>query len=261
MMSSPDLLTGLTRLIRYLCLVSDAVNISLEPGVGGRWVQLEIFSGECPIPRQRYDYAIITLLTVCRWMLGRPLKPLSACFCYPVPRSIASDNEAFISPLQFDTKFSGFLISDEDLACKLPTAFPELSDLHERIAGQALRALIKADTSHRARQAIARYLQDGSPLRSTIASELNLSDHTFQRRLTAEGTSFTDLVDDTRKELAQHYLADLRITLAEIAYLLGYADQSTFFRASQRWFGESPGDYRTRVVDAHEKEITAARRK
>ena len=98
-------------------------------------------------------------------------------------------------------------------------------------------------------------------MRSTIAAELNLSDHTFQRRLSAEGTSFTDLVDDTRKELAQHYLADSRITLAEIAYLLGYADQSTFFRASQRWFGESPGDYRTRVMGAHEKEITAARRK
>jgi AraC-like DNA-binding protein len=260
MMSSPNLFIGLTRLIRYLCLVSDAVNISLEPGIGGRWVQLELFGGECPIPRQRYDYAILTLLTLCRWMLGRPLKPLNACFCYPAPLSIAAYNEAFSVPLQFDAKFSGFLVSDEDLACRLPTAFPELADLHERIAGQALRKFIKADTTHRARQAIARHLQDGNPLRSTIAAELNMSDHTFQRRLATEGTSFTDVVDDTRKELAQHHLADPHITLAEIAYLLGYADQSTFFRASQRWFGESPGDYRTRVRDAHDKEIAAARR-
>jgi AraC-like DNA-binding protein len=261
MMSSSDLLTGLTRLIRYLCLVSDAVNIALEPGDGGRWMQLELFGGECPIPRQRYDYAILTLLTLCRWMLGRPLLPLAACFTHAVPMSIAAYNEAFNSPLQFDAKFNGFLISNEDLACKLPTAIPELADLHERIAGQALRKFIKTDTTHRARQAIARHLQDGSPLRSTIAGDLKMSDHTFQRRLADEGTSFTELVDDTRRELAQHHLADARVTLAEIAYLLGYADQSTFFRASQRWFGEPPGEYRARVLEAHEREMAIAREK
>lgn len=259
MMSSPDLVTGLTRLIRYLCLVSDAVTITLEPAAGGRWLKLELFGGECPIPRQRYDYAILTLLTLCRWMLGRPVKPLAASFTHAVPMSLAAYNDAFKSPLQFDGKFNGFLISDEDLTCKLPAAIPQLADLHDRIAGQALLKLVKADTTHRAREAIALHLQDGNPLRSVIAAGLNMSDHTFQRRLTAEGTSFTELVDDTRRELAQHHLADQRLTLAEIAYLLGYADQSTFFRVSNRWFSESPGEYRARVLDAHQKEIAVAR--
>ena len=94
-----------------------------------------------------------------------------------------------------------------------------------------------------------------------IAAELNMSDHTFQRRLAAEGTSFTELVDDTRRELAQHHLADRRVTLAEIAYLLGYADQSTFFRASHRWFDEAPGEYRTRVLSGYQTEIAAVRQK
>jgi methylphosphotriester-DNA--protein-cysteine methyltransferase len=76
-----------------------------------------------------------------------------------------------------------------------------------------------------------------------------------------EGTSFTDLVDDTRYELAQHYLCDARMTFSEIAYLFGYADQSTFFRASHRWFGESPGEYRARVLQGHEGEDAATRRK
>ena len=260
MMSSPDLLAGLRRLIRYICLVSDAVTITLEPGAGGRWMRLELYGGECPIPRQRYDYAILTLLTLCRWMLGRPLSPLAACFVHSIPMSIAAYNEAFGSPLQFDAKFSGFLISDQDLASKLPTGIPELAELHERLAGQALRKLALADTTHRAREAVARLLQDGSPLRSAIALELNMSDHTFQRRLAAEGTSFTDLVEDMRRELAQHHLADSSVTLAEIAYLLGYADQSTFFRASHRWFGESPGEYRARVLDGYAREVAAARK-
>src|SRR5579863_5067885 len=105
--------------------------------------------------------------------------------------SIAAYNEAFGSPLQFDAKFNGFLISDEDLASKLPTGIPELADLHDRLAAQALRKLVLPDTTLHAREAIAKRLQDGSPLRSAIAAELNMSDHTFQRRLAAEETSFT----------------------------------------------------------------------
>lgn len=259
MMSSPDLQNGLIRLIRYLCIVSDAAVITLEPGTSGRWVRLELYGGECRIPRQRYDYGLLTLLTFCRWMLSRPLRPLAVAFRHSVPMSIAAYNEAFNAPLQFDAKFNGFLVSDEDLACKLPMALPELAELHDRIAAQALLKFEKTGTTHRAREAIARRLQDGTPLRSDIAVDLNMSDHTFQRRLTDEGTSFTELVDDTRHELAQRYLVDPRMTLYEIAYLLGYADQSTFFRASQRWFGESPGDHRARVLEGHRREVEAAR--
>jgi AraC-like DNA-binding protein len=259
MMSSPDLETGLVRLIRYICLVSDAVTITLEPGPGGKWLRQELFGGECPIPRQRYDYAILTLLTFCRWMLGRPLKPLAAAFRHPVPMSLAAYNEAFGAPLQFDAPFNGFLVSNDDLGSKLPTAIPELADLHDRIAGQALRRLEKADVTHRAREATARHLPHGAPLRAAIAAELKMSDHTFQRRLAAEGTSFTDLVDETRRELAQHHLADTKLSTSEIAYLLGYADQSTFFRATHRWFGESPGEYRARVMDGYANELAAAR--
>ena len=259
MMSSPDLLTGLKRLIRYLCLVSDAGTIAMEPGEAGRWVKLEAVGGTCPIPRQRYDYAVLTLLTVCRWMVGRSTNPLAACFTHPVPKSIAAYNDAFRSPLQFDARFNGLLISDRDLASKLPTASRELAEVHDRLASEALRKLIETDTANRARHAIARNLPDGGPLRSKIAAECNMSDHTFQRRLADEGTSFSDLVEDTRRELAQHYLADARITIAEIAYMLGYSDQSTFFRASHRWFGEFPGEYRSRVLQVRQREMGVGR--
>ena len=256
MMSSRDLETGLARMIRYLCLVSDAVTLTLDPEAGGKWTRVELLGGERPIPRQRYDYVILTLLTFCRWMLGRPLRPLVAAFRHPLPSSLAAYDEAFGAPLRFDAPFYGLLLSREDLASKLPTAAPELADLHDRMAEQALRSLEKAGVSHRARQAVARRLLDGAPLRSTIAAELNMSDHTFQRRLTSEGTSFAKLVDETRRELVQQHLADTRLSSSEIAYLLGYADQSTFFRATHRWFGESPGEYRARVTTGQR---TAAR--
>ncbi|WP_245334752.1 AraC family transcriptional regulator [Bradyrhizobium mercantei] len=248
MMSSPDLETSLARMIRYHRLVSDAATLSLEPGTGGKWARVEILGGEYPIPRQRYDYVMQTLLAFCRWMLGRPLRPLAATFTHQVPSSLVAYNEAFGAPLRFDAPFNGLLISNEDLASKLLTASPELAVLHDRMAGQALRALESAGVSYRARQAVARHLPNGAPMRATIAAELKMSDHTFQRRLTTEGTSFTKLIDETRRELVQHHLADTQLSSSEIAYLLGYADQSTFFRATLRWFGESPGEYRARVA-------------
>ena len=105
----------------------------------------------------------------------------------------------------------------------------QLAILHDRMAGLALSKLDSPQTTHRAQEAIMRRLQDGSPRRSQIASDLGLSDHTFQRRLSDEGTSFTGLVDETRRELAHRHLSDSQSSLSEIAYPLGYSDQSTFF--------------------------------
>ena len=95
---------------------------------------------------------------------------------------------------------------------------------------------------------IIRHLQDGEPRRPKIAAVLGMSERTLQRRLTAEGTSFQLLLDDTRRELARHYLGQRTVSLADIAYLLGFSDQSSFFRAARRWFGSSPRDYRARLL-------------
>jgi AraC-like DNA-binding protein len=77
-----------------------------------------------------------------------------------------------------------------------------------------------------------------------VAQALHLSERTLQRRLQEEGTSYQQLLDDTRRELAQQYLATPRMTLLEIAYLLGFSEPSNFFRAFRRWFGKTPGEYR-----------------
>ena len=261
MMSSPDLETGLARLIRYNAVVSSASTISFEPAKGGKWARVELFGNETPTPRQRYDYMALILLTFCRWVLGRPIKPLAVAFMHRPPASLAAYDAAFGAPLQFDAPFSGLLISSADLASRLTTAVPELADVHDRVAWEAMRRLEQAEISRRAREAVVRCLPDGAPSRSTIAAALCMSDHTFQRRLTSEGTSFSKLVDETRRELVQHHLADTRLSCSEIAYLVGYSDQSTFFRATHRWFGESPGEYRARVTAGNAREIAEALRK
>ena len=162
-------------MIRYLSIVSDAASIALEQGTGGHWVKLDLFGGGSPIPRQRMEYGLLTLLTFCRWMVGHRLKPLMTAFTYPQPPEIAPYEDAFGSQLQWNAKFNAFLLSEADLVLTLPTAIPQLAQVHERIAGLELLKLEKPATTLHASEAIARRLQDGTPLRSTIASDLRLS--------------------------------------------------------------------------------------
>jgi AraC-like DNA-binding protein len=82
------------------------------------------------------------------------------------------------------------------------------------------------------------------PALEDVAKELRLSTRTLQRRLTAERVSFQQLMEDARRELAQHYLLHSSLELNETAYLLGYEDANSFFRAFQQWEGTSPGEWR-----------------
>ena len=75
-----------------------------------------------------------------------------------------------------------------------------------------------------------------------------MSPRTLQRRLKDEGVSFNDLVDALRFHAAKMYLAQADIAGTEVAYLLGFADQSSLNRAFKRWSGQTPTQYRRRAA-------------
>jgi AraC-like DNA-binding protein len=78
----------------------------------------------------------------------------------------------------------------------------------------------------------------------SAAALLGVSSRTLTRRLGGEGTSFQSLLDESRKARAVHLLNDPALTVAEVAYTLGYEDAANFGRAFRRWFGRSPGQFR-----------------
>lgn len=80
-----------------------------------------------------------------------------------------------------------------------------------------------------------------------VAQELALSKRTLQRRLKDIGTSFQEELSVVRKELALHYLEHSRVSNTEIAYLLGYDDPNSFFRAFQAWNGTTPESVRSQL--------------
>lgn len=102
-----------------------------------------------------------------------------------------------------------------------------------------------------AKTVIKRLLAGQRPTIHDVARHLGLSSRTLQRRLTDSNLSFQRLLDESRRELAHHYLAQASLELNETAYLLGYEDANSFFRAFQHWEGTSPGQWRrNRCADA-----------
>lgn len=83
----------------------------------------------------------------------------------------------------------------------------------------------------------------------TVARRLAVSSRTLQRRLRGEGTTFKAVVDGTREHLAKHYLRRTKLTGTEIAYLLGFEEPNSFFRAVQRWTGTTPETLRRQLVE------------
>jgi AraC-like DNA-binding protein len=83
-------------------------------------------------------------------------------------------------------------------------------------------------------------LPAGTATMNAVARELAVSTRTLQRRLRDESTSFQAVLSETREALARHYLSSAGLTAAEIAFLLGYEDANSFYRAFHSWTGQTP---------------------
>ena len=117
---------------------------------------------------------------------------------------------------------------------------PQLeAELAEQRAQRSFREQVKAS--------LKRALAGQRPELRTVARELGVSARTLQRRLTDERVTFQQVIAEARRELARHYLQHSSLELNETAYLLGYEDANSFFRAFQQWEGTSPGEWRARL--------------
>jgi len=247
LMSSRTLKEGFARLVRYQRIIAEGADLSFRPVPEGYALILAIHGDRLPPARQSAEASLAYALAFCRWMTGKPLRPLQICLQGAAPADLEPYQQVFQAPLKFNAAHYALLFERDDMETPLPTANASLAQLHDRFAGEYLARFSESRVTHLVRQVLCRQLPQGEPKREAVAQALHLSQRTLQRRLQEEGSSFQQLLDDTRRELAEQYLAQANLTLLEIAYLLGFADPSNFFRAFRRWFDATPGEYRARL--------------
>lgn len=247
MMSSRTLAEAFERLERYQRIIAEGADVSFRRLPEGCLFSVQVHGDRLLPPRQSAESSLASMIALVRWITGRDIRPLEVRLAGEPPVDLAPYQALFQAPLSHGHGQCAMLFSHEDMNAPLPTANAELARLHDRFAGEYLARFGSSRFSHQTRQVLCRLLPQGEPRREVVAEILHLSERTLQRRLQEEGSSYQQLLDDTRRELAQQYLATPHMTLLEIAYLLGFSEPSNFFRAFRRWFGVTPGEYRERL--------------
>lgn len=190
------------------------------------------------------EYAIGLTVTMSRVLGGGRFDPLEARFSYPAP-AYADEYERILRlPVRFDAGEDGVLFPISMMDSSNPSADAALRQLLQRYAADQLAKIpTSARFSQRVRACIRSMLPLGTITADTIAAEFRMSERTLRRRLQEETTSYQEILDDVRAELARHYLTKEKRGIDEVAFLLGFSDQSAFTKAFRRWTGQTPADF------------------
>jgi AraC-like DNA-binding protein len=179
--------------------------------------------------------------------LGEQFSPVHASFVHARPADVAEGAHAavFRSPVLFGQAANELAFERRWLDHAMPRADATLAAILERhIVEMLARLPRRSDLVANTRARLAELLERGEPPIERVGRALGVSARTLQRRLREQGTSYAQILDEVRKELALRYLADPDRTTADAAFLLGYAELSTFHRAFRRWTGTAPGEWR-----------------
>lgn len=195
------------------------------------------------------ELAVAAFVNLMQALIGRDIPPAAVEFPHARPPQPAIHETLLGCPVSYGGKAISLEIPASLLAMRIVSSDPYMRTLFEQQATAMLQQQPKPDHFLTELQGcIAAALQDGEPSAADLARRMNRSLRTFYRELAEHGLRYRSLLGDTRFQLARMYLADARLSLAEIALLLGYSEQSAFTRAFRGWTGTSPLEYRRRVV-------------
>jgi AraC-like DNA-binding protein len=196
-------------------------------------------------PRHAIESTFAALLAATKTLTGKQLYPHTVWFQHPRPERVSEHERLFGADVRFSQPTNRTIFDASCLNWSVLSANPNLLAVFEQQAEIMLADLTQTDTLTRSvTQAIAQNLKGEVPSVETIARGLAMSVRNLQRELQAEGTSYQQILDDTRQELALRYLKKSDTPIYDVAFLLGFSEPSAFHRAFKRWTGKTPKAYR-----------------
>jgi AraC-like DNA-binding protein len=244
MANSPTARDALQTRIRYRKLLPVPEEVSLELADGGERFIWQ-FGGEAPAKPQYTGFLMAILAGKIRSILDSDWLPLDATIEHAEPRTVRHYQRVLGPNIAFNDTQTSILIGNTSLDRKLPQA--DLV-LYGQLIAAAHAILDQSQSSDAFTDLVAGKIavaltMEGATV-AGISSLLGMSPRTFQRQLTASGTTFGQLLDKTRKDMAMHYLTQSDLSFTEIAFLLGFSESSAFSRAVRLWFDMTPSEIR-----------------
>jgi AraC-like DNA-binding protein len=219
------------RIVRYHGLISDRVSIGLE--IGQRVLEVRI---EHLDHWRANEFSAALITRVLRARFDRSLNPIEVRLGFVNEAGQATYARYFRCPVAQGAAITG--LSYDRLALGRYRAHESagMADRFDELLRARERELARATSTVGAvRHALVSTMGKDPPSLERVAASMHVSERTLQRRLADEGSSFAQILDATRRELAESWLAENQLSRTEIAYLLGFAQPSSFSRALRRW--------------------------
>lgn len=243
--SAPSLRGSFMRSERYGQVLGSAETYSLEETDEGLFFNLEK-AGDGSLGMLLSNEASMSAVdTICREVSSAKFMPLAIYFKHAPRGDVAVYEEHFRCPVRFESGRDAVLVSEQSIDVPNKLGDATIARFFDQHLEQELASLTNdGGLEQQVRSAVASVLSEGVPTLSQIAAQLGIGARTIQRRLSDQGHSFQRVVDMARKDLARRLLRETDYSLAEVAFLTGFSEQSGFTRAFKRWAGQTPRSYR-----------------
>ncbi len=243
-LASASLHEALLYLVRYCKVVSTGARVDL--GRRGSEIAVRIIPRlkelaiGAPLVPASVEAGLVALAVLCRETRGDSLAIRRVTFAHRDAACRAGLQHFFGCRVIFGARENALLLRAADVDAALPTGNPALARINEELVADYQAHLESADLAERVRSQLMRLLPTGHAGQATVAKSLHLSLRSLQRKLRDQGSSFRELLDETRRRLAGQYGKDSTLSGSEVAYLLGFSDPSSLARAARRWSGRAP---------------------
>lgn len=232
--------------IRFYNQITDEVQISLECEGDHVYFTTEFRRPELDFKHFYIEYWHVIWHRFASWYIGKPIKLLGSYINY-TPLDKSEYDLLFRCPTYLKSKYNRLVFHRKYLYEPLIKSHRELQVFLHR-APIDLLTIPGEDSSLSARiyQSLEPKIKQGEviPCSITLAKELNISEQTLRRKLTAEGTSYQQIKDNLRTDMANKLLRDRSITIASISKQLGFSEPRAFTRAYKQWMDVTPREYR-----------------
>jgi AraC-like DNA-binding protein len=244
--SSETLIDVLRRGARYSSIVNEGISLECVDGkqIGTAFHYRDISRHS---DRHQIEYWMTAVMRTCRQLTGLQLVPKRVRFAHPRRRGSADLDEFFGRDVEFGAAIDEITFTADARELPVVSADPHLNKLLITYCEEAISRRSTCHSSFRSsvENAIAPLLPHGKARAGEIARRLGMSQRTFARRLSLDGLSFSELLQNLRRDLAERYLADQQLSISQVAWLLGYEEVGAFSHAFKRWTDKTPRQARS----------------
>ena len=245
-LASRTLGDALANLARYGRVFTEAVQFELAVVDGAASVDFVPTSPTFSLHRQQMEFGLGIVLQAYRVFTRQHITPLEVAFVHHRHERSRDISHFFGCRVSYGERRARIVLKAGDLDIPIPTADQRLLNILRRHAETMLRESGQKGSGlvPKVERLVVDLLPTGMARAKVVATKLGMSDRTLSRRLAREGTSFDEILDRLRHDLAQRYITASDLSLSEIAFNLGYANQPAFTTAFKRWSGKSPSALR-----------------